>query len=396
MREVKELTDTYHTPNYKRFDRVFVRGEGSCLFDEEGRKYLDFLTGISVTVLGHSDPQVVAAAVSQAEKLFHVSNLFYVPSQAALLKELAAVFPWKGKVFFCNSGSEAVEGAIKLVRKFRKDRGKGGHKIVSFRGSFHGRTYGSLSATAQEKLHNGFEPMLPGFSYVERGDRAGYLKALEDDACGVLFEPVQGEGGVFPFERDFLDFVCKEAAEREVVVICDEIQSGMGRTGTFFAFEQFGIVPQVITMAKGIANGLPLGVVAAVEEVASTFTPGSHGSTFGGNPVSCAAAVEVVRKVREPGFLENVAGKGRHLRENLEALMRDIPEIVSVRGIGLMLGVVFSSPCKNLVDKCLEKGLIVNCTEETVLRLLPPLTVEGDEIDEAVGILRSVLEEGVS
>jgi acetylornithine/succinyldiaminopimelate/putrescine aminotransferase len=231
---------------------------------------------------------------------------------------------------------------------------------------------------------------------VERGDRAGYLKALEDDACGVLFEPVQGEGGVFPFERDFLDFVCKEAAEREVVVICDEIQSGMGRTGTFFAFEQFGIVPQVITMAKGIANGLPLGVVAAVEEVASTFTPGSHGSTFGGNPVSCAAAVEVVRKVREPGFLENVAGKGRHLRENLEALMRDIPEIVSVRGIGLMLGVVFSSPCKNLVDKCLEKGLIVNCTEETVLRLLPPLTVEGDEIDEAVGILRSVLEEGVS
>ncbi len=393
MSEVRDVTDNFHTPNYRRMDRVFVKGKGSTLFDEEGTPYLDFLTGISVTLLGHSHPDVVAAVVDQSKKLFHVSNLFYVPSQASLLKELVPLFPWKGRVFFCNSGSEAVEGAIKLARKCGKERGGKGPTIISFRGSFHGRTYGSLSATAQEKYHAGFEPMLPGFAYVTPGDRAGFLSALEGDVCALIFEPVQGEGGVLPFEKEFLRFVCEEAEKREILIISDEIQCGMGRTGKFFAFEHYGIFPHIITMAKGIANGLPLGVVAASEDVAAYLTPGSHGSTFGGNPVSCSAATETVRIVKEPSFLEGVREKGEFLKNLLEGLSMECQGIEEVRGMGLMWGVVLSRPGKGIVERCLEERLIINCTEERVLRLLPPLNVKRNEIKNALEIMKKVLKE---
>jgi predicted acetylornithine/succinylornithine family transaminase len=373
MGEDIEITDTFHTPNYSRFKRVFVKGEGIYLFDDEGKRYLDFLSGISVTILGHADPAVTLSVIKQAEKLIHASNLFYTPSQAELLSVLSGTLPWKGRVFFCNSGTEAVEAAIKLVRKHFKDRGSEGFKILSFDGSFHGRTYGALSATAQKKYHSGFEPMLPGFVHVQMGDRQDFEDALKEGVCAVIFEPIQGEGGVRLFDVDYLRFVCDRARERDILVICDEIQTGIGRTGKFYSFEHYGIIPHVITLAKGIANGLPLGAMIAREDVAASFTPGTHGSTFGGNPVSCAAAIEVVKRVRDPAFLKRVVAMGDYLRSELVALAAKLPMVSEIRGMGLMQALVLSVSGKEYVNRCLDMGLIINCTEERVLRLLPPL-----------------------
>ncbi len=386
-----EITDTFHTPNYNRFKKVFVKGEGVYLFDEEGKRYLDFLSGISVTILGHADPALIRAAGEQAQKLFHVSNLFYTPSQTELLRVLSGTLPWKGKVFFCNSGTEAVEAAIKLTRKHFKDRGREEFKIISFDGSFHGRTYGALSATAQKKYHAGFEPMLPGFLHVDVGDRQAFERALEEGVCAIIFEPIQGEGGVRPFDADYLHFVCEKAGEKDVLVICDEIQTGIGRTGRFYSFEHYGVVPHVITLAKGIANGLPLGAMIARDDVAASLAPGTHGSTFGGNPVSCAAAVEVVKRVTEPSFLKRVSAMGEYLRKSLLDLSARIPVVSEVRGLGLMQALVLSVAGKEYVTRCLDRGLIINCTEERVLRLLPPLIVDESHIDAAVSILEMVL-----
>ncbi|NIS73847.1 MAG: acetylornithine/succinylornithine family transaminase [Deltaproteobacteria bacterium] len=391
MGEDIDVTDKFHTPNYSRFKRVFVRGKGIYLYDEDGNRYLDFLSGIAVNVLGHADPAVTRAIGDQAKKLLHVSNLYYAPPQAELLKLLSETLPWRGRVFFCNSGTEAVEAAIKLARKYFRDRGREEFKFLSFTGSFHGRTYGALSATAQKKYHAGFEPMLPGFVHVEVGDRQAYDSALQDGVCAVMFEPIQGEGGVRLFEPDFLRYVCERANERELLLICDEIQTGIGRTGRFYSFEHYGVIPHIITLAKGIANGLPLGAMIAREDIAVAFTPGAHGSTFGGNLVSCAAAVEVVKRVKEPGFLEKVYAKGEYLRGKLEDLSERFPIVNEVRGRGLMQALVLSVPGKEYVNRCLELGLIVNCTEEVVLRMLPPLIVENEHIDAAIDIIQKVL-----
>ncbi|RMG60682.1 MAG: aspartate aminotransferase family protein [Deltaproteobacteria bacterium] len=385
------MVDSWHAETYRRFPVVFERGKGAYLYDSSGRVYLDFLSGISVTILGHCDDEVNEAIIRQVENLLHVSNLFYIPSQAALLEELGETLPWKGRVFLTNSGAESIEGALKLVRRYASLTGNGSKKIITFRGGFHGRTYGSLTATAQEKYHEGFEPMLPGFVYVDPEDGEGFERALEGGAAAVLFETIQGEGGVRPLSDEFLSFVCRRAREAGALVVCDDIQAGLGRTGRFYSFEERGIVPDVITLAKGLANGLPLGAFIARDEVFRVLGPGTHGSTFGGNPVSCAAASVVVRRVRDEVFLSRVREVGEYLRNKLEGVRGKSQRIVEVRGRGLMWGIVLDVPGKEVVNRCLERGLIVNCTEEKVIRLLPPLIVTEEQVDEAVSILEDVI-----
>jgi acetylornithine/N-succinyldiaminopimelate aminotransferase len=385
------LTLRYQMENYARFPVCFVRGEGSRLFDDLGKEYLDFLGGIAVALLGHAHPAVTQAITGQAGKLVHVSNLFHVPSQALLGQRLSAA-TIGGKVFFCNSGTEANEAAIKLARKWAFDRhGEGRHEIVVMEGSFHGRTYGGLSATAQPKFHHGFEPMLPGFVTVPLGDIEALDKAMTDRVCALFIEPIQGESGVRMHPPGYLKEAEALCRKKGILLVADEIQTGMGRTGTFLASRRFGIVPDVVTLAKGIANGLPLGAVIARDEVAAVFLPGTHGSTFGGNPVCCAAALAVMDVLESPGFYDSVVRKGERLREGLVAIAAGRSDIREVRGAGLMVGAEMTCEAKPIAAGCLDAGLIVNAAAGNVLRFLPPLTVSEGEIDRALEILSSVL-----
>ncbi|MBE0602922.1 MAG: aspartate aminotransferase family protein [Deltaproteobacteria bacterium] len=389
--EAIALTDRYQMKNYSRAPVTFVRGEGSWLYDDREKRYLDFLGGIAVAVLGHAHPGVTRAISEQAGKLVHVSNLFHVPSQA-LLGERLSKAAYGGSVFFCNSGTEANEAAIKLVRKWSHGRKpEGPHAIVVLSGSFHGRTYGGLSATGQPKFHEGFEPMLPGFVTVPFGDIEALGRALEAGACAFLVEPIQGESGVRMHPEGYLkeaEALCRKTG---TLLVADEIQSGMGRTGTFLAFERHGIAPDVVTMAKGLANGLPLGALVAREDVAAAFGPGSHGSTFGGNPVACAASLAVLEEILAPGFLAAVVRKGERLSEGLRRIAARRADVVEVRGAGLMIGMEIEGEAKPIVARCLEQGLVINAAGNSVLRFLPALNVSEDEIDRALSILSGVM-----
>lgn len=391
--EIIGMTQTYQMGNYSRNPVVFVRGEGTRLFDVDGREYLDFLGGIAVTLLGHAHPGVSQAVSLQVKNLVHVSNLFHVPVQAELGR-LVSASTTGGKVFFCNSGTEANEAAIKLARKWSADRGKAGaHEIVVAEGSFHGRTYGGLSATAQPRLHKGFEPLLPGFRTVPFGDVAALEAALTDNTCAFLIEPIQGESGVrvpLPGYLPAAEQLCRESG---ILMVVDEIQTGLGRTGSFLASEQFGITPDIVTLAKGLANGLPLGAVVANDEVAASFGPGTHGATFGGNPVCCAASRVVLETLRTPGFLDEVRRKGDLLAEGLRKLASRREDIREVRGMGLMLAIEMDGETRELANRCLASGLVVNSTAGNVLRFLPPLTVTDGEIRQALSILEGSLPE---
>ena len=389
--EIIDMTQTYQMGNYSRIPVVFVRGEGTRLFDVDGREYLDFLGGIAVTLLGHAHPGVSQAVSLQVKNLVHVSNLFHVPVQAELGR-LVSALTTGGKVFFCNSGTEANEAAIKLARKWSADRGKAGaHEIIVVEGSFHGRTYGGLSATAQPRLHKGFEPLLPGFRSVPFGDAAALEAALTDRTCAFLVEPIQGEFGVRVHPPGYLERALALCRERGILFVADEIQSGMGRTGGFLASSRFEVAPDIVTFAKGLANGLPLGAVVAREEVASAFGPGTHGSTFGGNPVCCAASRVVFETLRTPGFLEEVRRKGDLLAEGLREIAARREDIREVRGMGLMLGVEMGLEVKETLHRCLSAGLIIGSAGEKVLRFLPPLTVTDGEIRQALSILEGSL-----
>jgi acetylornithine aminotransferase/acetylornithine/N-succinyldiaminopimelate aminotransferase len=374
----------YLIGNYSRLPVRFVRGEGVYLYDEKGRRYLDLLAGIAVCSLGHSDPDLVRAICSQAGKLLHVSNLFENPWQEELARELVGEFWTEGRVFFCNSGTEANETAIKLVRKFWRDRGKDKYRILTFKNGFHGRTYGSLSATAQERFHRGFEPMLEGFDYAELNDMESVRKALRKDTGAVMVEVIQGEGGVRECDPEFLKELQDLCREREVLLVVDEVQTGIGRTGTFYGYQNYGLQPDIITLAKGLGGGVPIGAVVAREEVARSLTPGTHGSTFGGNALACTAALTVVRKVRK--LLPHVREVGQHFRRRLEELGAG-----EVRGRGLMIGLDCGRDCGDLVLRALERGLVVNCTAGKVLRFLPPLIIRKDHVDRAVEVLREIL-----
>jgi len=374
----------YLIENYARLPVSFVRGEGVYLYDEEGKRYIDFLSGIAVCSLGHSHPKLTGVICSQAKELIHVSNLFLNPWQEELAGKLVKEFWTDAKVFFCNSGAEANEAAIKLARKFFRDRGEDRYRIITFRSGFHGRTFGSLSATAQEKLHEGFEPMLEGFDYAELNDINSVKALISKETAGVMLEVIQGEGGVNECEPEFLRDVQELCRENGLLLIVDEVQTGVGRTGEFYGYQHYGIEPDIITLAKGLGGGVPIGALLAREEVAKSLTPGSHGSTFGGNALVCKAASVVVEEVK--GLLPQVREVGEYFREQLSQL-----GVGRVKGKGLMLGLDIEKDCREVVVEALKRGLVINCTGGSVLRFLPPLIIEKEHIDEAIDILRKVL-----
>ena len=375
---------SYLMNNYSRLPVKFVRGEGVYLYDEKGNKYLDLIAGVGVNSLGHCPPEVVSAIVSQAKELIHVSNLFENPWQEELAEKLAKEFHTHAKVFFCNSGTESVEAALKLARKYWRDRGKDKYKFIAFERSFHGRTYGSLSATGQPKFHQGFEPLLPGFSYAKLNDIDSVYRLIDEQTAGIILEVIQGEGGVNPAEEEFLLKLQELCKEKEILLIIDEVQTGIGRTGEFYAYKHFSFLePDIITLAKGLGSGLPIGATIAREEVAESFTPGSHGSTFGGNPLVCRVASVVVDRVKE--LLPSIRSVGEYFKKRLEEL-----GLGRVKGRGLMLGIELKEECKGYVLKALEEGLIINCTANSVIRLLPPLILEEKHVDEAIEKLKRV------
>jgi acetylornithine aminotransferase len=389
-REIIEATDRTQVGVYARYAVAFVRGKGTRLWDADGKHYLDFFTGLAVNNLGHAHPRVVEAIRAQSEKLLHVSNVYY-NEPAARLGALLIEHSFADRVFFCNSGAEANEAAIKLARRHGARQLDGRYEILTVLGSFHGRTIATLSATAQEKYQSGFQPLLQGFRYVGFGDMAAMRAAVRPETVAILVEPIQGEGGVNVPPAGYLRQLRELCDEKNMLLMLDEVQVGMGRTGTLFAYEQEGIRPDVVTLAKAIGGGLPLGAMLTTEAIAASLDAGAHGSTFGGNPLTCAAGVAVIEALREDGVLENCRVVGERLRERLLALAKELPMIRDVRGRGLILGIELDRPGRPFVSAALERGLVVNCTAENVIRLLPPLTVTAAEADEGLEILEGVL-----
>lgn len=380
-----------YLPVFSRYGIVLDHGEGAYVYDSSGKKYIDFLAGIAVNVLGHAHPALVRAVTEQAKKMIHCSNLYYTQAQADAAARLAKL-SGLGKVFFGNSGAEANEGAIKLARKhaWRKDPEK--IEIITAYHSFHGRTLASLTATGQPHYHEGFGPLPGGFSYVDYGDGDALEKKMSEKTCAVMLETIQGEGGVHVPPPGYLERARDLCDKYDACLILDEIQCGMGRTGTFFAYEQFGIKPDIVTLAKGLAGGVPIGAFIASDEVAAAFNPGDHGSTFGGNPLACAAALAVLDEMEKPEFLPHVAKVGAYFQDQLGALREKYPRLITeVRGRGLMLGAQLAQPGRAIVNDCLARGAIINCTAGDVLRFVPPLIVTEKEVDEMIAILDKVL-----
>ena len=394
-KEVVALTDCYVMQTYARYPIALVRGEGCRLWDADGKVYLDFVAGLAVCNLGHCHPRVVEAIRAQAGRLLHVSNLYHIPSQSLLARKIVGL-SFGDRVFFCNSGAEANEGAIKLARRYERFVRKGDRfEILTMWNSFHGRTLGALSATGQEKLQKGFEPLVPGFRYVPFNDPEALEKAVDGRTCAILMEPIQGEGGVVLPSENYLRFVRKLCDERGLLLLFDEVQVGMGRTGTLFAYEQYGVEPDVMTLAKGLAGGVPIGALVTTQEAAKGFVPGTHAATFGGNPLATAAGLAALDAILEEGILENCRQAGAYLRKGLDEVAGRHPDLIQeVRGRGLILGLELKVSGAPFVKACMESGLLINCTAERVLRFLPPLVVKREEIDEMLSILERVLSEG--
>ncbi len=378
---------SFLTPNYARLPVKFVRGEGVYLYDESGKEYIDLLSGIGVNSLGYNHPKLVKAICDQAGELIHISNLFEVPYQEDLARELVfSAYPdGRGKVFFCNSGAEANEALIKLVRKYWRDLGEDRYEIITFERSFHGRTYGSLSATGQRKLHEGFEPMLEGFRYAKLNDIDSVKELINERTAAVLIEVIQGEGGINEASESFLKELYELTREAGILLAVDEVQTGNGRTGRFWGFQHYGIEPDLFSTAKGLGGGVPIGALVAKDEIAGHLTPGSHGSTFGGNPLAVRAGLVVFGELKS-GLLGHVERVGNYFKEGLKRL-----DAGKVKGKGLMLGLELDKPCKEIVLKGLERGLVFNCTAERVLRFLPPLVITEEEIDRSLEILEELL-----
>ncbi len=378
---IMELSDTVLTRNYGRQPLCLVRGEGCRVWDVDGKEYLDFVAGLAVCILGHSHPAVARAVAEQATKLVHVSNIFYTEPQARLGSWLVDN-SFADRVFFCNSGAEANEAAIKIARKFAKDSGRPErYRILSFTGSFHGRTLATLSATGQEKIHHGFEPLVAGFDHVPWNDLAAVENAVGEETCAILVEPIQGEGGVRVPDPGFLAGLRKICDDEGILLVFDEVQTGMGRTGKLFAHEHFGVYPHVMTLAKGLANGLPIGAMLAEDRVAESFTPGSHATTFGGTPLVCAGALAVVKTLEDQGVLAHCRETGEYLKERLKAIAARRPVVREVRGLGLMLGMELSVSGIPVVEAMRDKGFLINCTQDKVLRFLPPLILGKEDVD---------------
>jgi acetylornithine/N-succinyldiaminopimelate aminotransferase len=375
---------------YRRPPMVFVRGRGCHLYDADGKRYLDFITGIGVNALGYSHPRLVRVMRREAGRAVHVSNLYHHPFQEPLAAKLAA---WSGldRVFFTNSGSEAIEGALKLARAGARKQGEGRTRILALEGSFHGRTFGALSVTAPAEYREPFAPLVPGVEFVRRDDVADLEAKFGHDVCAIVIEPVQGEGGIHPISPDFWRRARELASARGATLIADEIQSGLGRTGRPFAFQRYQEKPDVVAIAKPLAGGLPLGAFLSSEAAASALSPGMHGSTFGGGPLACAAALEFLTTVEEEGLLENVKLRGAQLREGLERLGARTGLLRQVRGEGLMLGMELETEGGPYVDRARDRGLLINCTHKHVLRFLPPFIIGDQEVDEFLKKMKRVL-----
>jgi acetylornithine aminotransferase len=390
-----EKSDKYIMKTYGRYPIVPVKGEGCIVWDADGKRYLDFLAGVAVNNLGHCHPRVVKALQEQAATLIHCSNYYQIPQQIELA-ELLCSHSFAHQAFFCNSGAEANEAAIKLARKYSRDTTGRPERygIITAADSFHGRTMATVSATGQEKVQRFFDPLLHGFSHVPFNDIDAIACAITEDTCAVMLEPIQGEGGVNIPGRDYLSRVRELCDRHGLLLILDEVQVGMGRTGKLFAHEHFGITPDIMTLAKALAGGAPIGTMLATEEVAAAFVPGTHGSTFGGNPLVCAAALATVRTMLEDGILNRAEEMGEYLLGELEGLQKKFPALVrEVRGIGLMIGMGLTVPGGDIVKAGHKAGLLLNVTHDTVLRFVPPLIVTKSEVDEMISILSGIFAE---
>lgn len=387
------LADKYMFQTYGRFPITLVRGEGCRVWDEEGKIYFDFVGGIAVCALGHSSPVVSRALEEQSKKLVHVSNLYYTRPQTELA-QLLVKHSFGDRVFFCNSGAEANEAAIKLARRYSHEMfGSGRHVIISMIESFHGRTMATLSATGQEKVQAGYNPLVEGFKFVPFNDVDSLDHAMDESVCAVMLEPIQGEGGVVCPDSDYLKRVRETCQNRKALLIFDEVQVGIGRTGRLFAHEHYGVTPDIMTLAKALGNGLPIGAMLAIEEISQVFGPGSHATTFGGTPLVTAVSKEVLQSLIEDGWIEHCREMGNYFKEKLEDLAQRFSFIKEVRGLGLILGVELDRPGASIVTACMKEGFLINCVQENVLRFLPPLVVEKEEIDLLVETLSKVFME---
>ena len=388
--ELKAEENKYVMNTYGRFPIALDHGEGATLWDIEGKKYIDLASGIGVNCMGYNNPAIVDAITNQAHKLTHVSNLFTTEPMVQVAKKLVEKTHLNGKVFFANSGAEANEGAIKLARKYSFDKyGEGRYKIVTLVNSFHGRTVTTLKATGQDRFHNYFFPFTEGFDYAAANDFDSVRHKADEMTCAVMMELVQGEGGVLPLEKEFVQQVEAFCRERDILLIIDEVQTGIGRTGSLFCFQQYGIRPDVVTMAKGLGGGVPIGAVLAAESCSNVLTPGTHATTFGGTPLVCAAANAVLDTVGDGQFLAQVKEKGEYLKNGILSI--GSPNILGVRGMGLMLAIIVEDgKHAAYANKLLEKGVIGLTAGKNAVRLLPPLTISKEEMDEALTIMKEV------
>ncbi|QDT64537.1 aspartate aminotransferase family protein [Calycomorphotria hydatis] len=382
-----EKFNQYVIPNYGRFPLALVKGEGSYVWDSEGRKYLDLFPGWGCDILGYSPPKVVEAIQEQAAKLIHVPNTWYIEPQGEFAEFLCSRS--FGKAFFCNSGAEAAEAAIKLARLHTP---KGKYKILTFEKGFHGRTMAAVTATAQPKYHEGLEPLMPGFMYAPR-DLDKVREMVDAETAAIIIEPVQGEGGVNIPTDDFLKGLREIADENECLLIFDEVQTGMGRLGTWFGYQRWGVEPDIFTLAKGLAGGVACGAIVCKDEIAPSLRPGMHASTFGGNPLAMAAGVATGKTIEEEGILENVRTQSARFKSNLLPLVDELSIVRELRVCGMMIGLELLVPAKDAMMKCMERGLIVNATQDVVLRLLPALNITAEQVDEGCAIIAEVLRE---
>ena len=389
--ELREGADRYLMHTYTRQPISIVRGRGTRVYDLEGREYLDFVAGVAVNVLGHGHPDLIAAIQKQSQHLLHASNLYYTEPQVKLAEALVE-HSFAKKVFFCNSGAEANEAAIKLARRYANGKyGAARFEIITMLQSFHGRTMATLTATGQEKVQKGFEPLLPGFTYVPFNDLNAVEQAITPATAAIMLELVQGEGGVQVADQAYIKSLRDLCRDRDILLILDEVQTGMGRTGTLFAYEHYGIQPDIMTLAKGLGGGLPIGACLATEEVAAALTPGTHASTFGGNPLACSAALAVMRVLLEGRVLAHSRAVGQYMAKSLLDLKDRLPNVKDARGLGLLQGLELTIDGQPVVTDCLNRGLLINCTMDRVLRFVPPLIITQREIDRLIDVLADVL-----
>jgi predicted acetylornithine/succinylornithine family transaminase len=396
LEQIAERERQFLLATYSRYPVVLSRGKGVFLFDIDGKRYLDFVSGLGVNALGHAHPRIVKAIRDQAAKLIHVSNLYYHEYQGPLAEKLCALAGGpsgeKFRAFFSNSGTEAIEGSIKLARLAgHRAGGEAKCRLVALEGSYHGRTFGALSLTGQDKHRKGFEPLLEDVTFVKQNDVEGLRAAINDNTCAIVLEPIFGEGGIFECSVEFLQ-ECRTLADRhKVALIFDEIQCGLGRTGTIFAFQSFGVTPDIVAIAKPIAAGLPLGAFIAKEEFASAISPGQHGTTFGGGPLACRIALEFLSIVEDEKLLENVNKVGAYLQHELKGLVEKRAAATGVRGRGFIQGIQLEIPARPIVDAGLAEGVLFNSTQDTVVRFLPPFLMEERHIDKGIRVLSKLL-----